>query len=260
MKCTNCGYENQQYFEFCPNCGAVSQDDVVSLNPAADKILPFLKDTLFLIICILSSVISLLSLKNGGIPVISILFTVFLWLTYAQAHKDCVNSNHLRSLSGTFFANYVIVYVIFGLVFLAGILFAIIFTAVADTTLISEALESFDLSADEYSGIFETVLSVSGWLIMFVCTLVSAIGILINFFGMRKIHKLAQSVYRSAENCELDLKCVKPAKIWLYVFGILQAVYALTLISADTYLDFTKAVCTAATLILTAILINKHFS
>ena len=83
MKCSNCGYESQEDFIYCTNCGtAVADAPAVSLNPVADKVLAVLKDRLFLVICILMSVSCVAALMCESIPIINILLTIFLWLTY----------------------------------------------------------------------------------------------------------------------------------------------------------------------------------
>ena len=53
-----------------------------------------------------------------------------MWLTYAQARKGILDSTHLRSLSGTTFAVYVINYVAAGCVAFVGIMIAFALTAV----------------------------------------------------------------------------------------------------------------------------------
>ena len=76
--------------------------------------------------------------------VINILLTVFLWLTYASARKDKVPTDHLRFISGTLFAQYVILFVAAGLCLLVGVIFAIAFNAFfSDPAYIESLLSGF---------------------------------------------------------------------------------------------------------------------
>ena len=93
----------------------------------ADQLLPALKDPLFLVVCILLSISCLLSLSAGSVPLIDILITVFLWLTYAQARKDIADAGHLRCVSGALYAQYVIVYVVAGLLLVVGVILMLYF-------------------------------------------------------------------------------------------------------------------------------------
>ena len=67
-----------------------------------------------------------------SVPLIHILITVFLWLTYAQSRKDVADAEHLRCVSGAVYAQYVIVYVAAGLCLLAGVIFAVSFSFLTD--------------------------------------------------------------------------------------------------------------------------------
>lgn len=126
MKCANCGFESEQNYSVCPQCQANTQS-----NPAAQKILCVLKDPLFLVICILMSISCAISLAADNLPLINILITVFLWLTYAQSRKEIADAKHLRFISGAVYANYVINYVIAGLVVILGVIFAVAFGLIA---------------------------------------------------------------------------------------------------------------------------------
>ena len=83
----------------CPNFESEEQI-VAPVQTVADRVLPALKDGIFLAICILMSASCLISLSMDSIPLINILATVFLWLTYAQSRKDIVDAKHLRCVSG----------------------------------------------------------------------------------------------------------------------------------------------------------------
>ena len=134
MKCNNCGFESEQEFNYCKQCGApinIGQVQPVSLNPAADRILPALKDKLFLTMCILFSAACVLNMALDGIPAITILFTVFMWIVYADARKGIVNERHLRNISGTVYASYILGNVVSILFLVVGGLMAFIMGKIA---------------------------------------------------------------------------------------------------------------------------------
>ena len=64
-------------------------------------------------------------------PLISILITVFLWLTYADAQKGFANEKHLQFISGTVYAQYVIMNVVSAILIVCGVLFGALFDMVA---------------------------------------------------------------------------------------------------------------------------------
>jgi len=119
MRCTNCGYESEDNFAFCQRCGAAAPETAPK-NPAADKVFALLKDPLFLALCILFTCAGVLSWGNIGIPIIVVLLSIFLWLCYADAKNGMVNVHHLRYLSGTVYANYVIFYIVGAICMVVG--------------------------------------------------------------------------------------------------------------------------------------------
>ena len=117
MKCNNCSFESEQDFAFCPNCSAPAGEPVsVSepiVNPVGERVMAALKDKMFLAICVLLTVASAIStFSGGGIPAIIILHTVFLWIAYSKVQKNIVDTKQLRNLSGTVYAQYVVLNVL----------------------------------------------------------------------------------------------------------------------------------------------------
>ncbi len=281
MKCIYCNFEHAEPFQFCPHCGAdnrysapvsVAPVSVAPVNVAAERILPALKDNLFLAICILISISTGFSLISGSISVINILLTIFLWLTYSKGRKNIVDSNHLKSISGTVFASYVINFVLYGLVIFLGIIFALIFVLASANTELNEAfMEGFaeglrisGMSPYEFEAMmgdigmgFESFTSVIGWVFFLVFTIVGTVGIIINALSLGKIHRLAKSTYKSVESGFLALNKVNAAKNWLIVLGVFSAISALSTLASGEFLATVAAGSDAAASIIAGVLINK---
>ena len=238
------------------NGGFQPEPDYVSVNLAKAKILPALKDTLFLVICILMTVSCGLSIIGGNIPLIAILLTVFSWLVYSAAKKDIADTKNLRSISGTVYASYIVMNVCAGIFIVCGLLFGAVFSSIAD---------SMDLIMDEIGPmdeatrlVFDLLFSGSGWIIAFVFLFMAGIILLINLLGYRKIHRFAKSVYVSIENHNPNMiEYADATKTWLWVFGIFGAVGALFSITSGVIATLAAG-CDAAVAIIAAILIKKY--
>lgn len=258
MKCENCGFESPQERPQCPIC----QTPLVTLpQTGTNPILAALKDQLFLVICILMSASCLLSLSMDSVPLIHILITVFLWLTYAQSRKDVADAEHLRCVSGAVYAQYVITYVSAGLCLVLGVLFSIIFSALLqDGSLVDSTLSAIadviEIDASAYA-IIESIISASGILVLVGCVLVAAIVTLINYFTLRYIHRFAQSVYQSIQTNVPVFKHTKAAMICLYVLSGCSAISALS--SFGDFLPMLSSAVSCATTLIAALLIQKYF-
>ena len=287
MKCNYCGYESESEFKFCPTCGAncqvelpkdepefVSQTenqnefqaepqidsqpapDYVSVNLAKEKILPALKDKLYLAICILMTVSCGLSMIGGSIPLIAILLTVFSWLVYSAAKKDIADTKNLRCISGTIYANYVITNVAAVCLIVIGLLCGLLFSAIAD---------SMDLLLDSVGGtdeatrlLVDLLFAGSGWFVALLFIFIAVIILLINLLGYKKIHRFAKSVYQSIENHNLDkIEYAESSKTWLWFFGIMSAIGAVLSIDGGAIAVLSSG-CGAASAIIAAILIKKY--
>lgn len=275
MNCKNCGFEYSEQYDYCPNCGTPKAEkqptgeqsqtvEAVSLNPAADKIMCALKDNMFLVLCILMSASCVLSL-NGGLPLINILITIFLWLTYADAQKGFANEKHLQSVSGTVYASYVITNVACGILIVCGALLGAIFGLFTNTPeFISEfeaVLREYDLSefGVEISDLPQALLALSGWIIAFVFIVIAAIGLVFNILGMRKIHRFAKSVYMGIMYQNPNFENPRTVKNWLLFFGICSAISAVSSLASGSITAAIATGCTAASEIIAYILIDKYF-
>lgn len=268
MKCNNCGFENQQNFDYCPNCGTKSEAsqpivaETVSLNPAADKIMCVLKDNLFLVLCILMSISCVLSL-SGGLPLINILLTIFLWLTYADAQKGFANEKHLQCVSGTVYASYVITNVTSIILIVCGILFGALVGMFAGTAEFAqgfnEAISQYDLGelVFSYEDIPQALMGLVGVLIGVVFVLVGVIALVVNILGIKKIHSFAKSVYMGIMFQNSNFMNPRATKNWLMFFGICSAITAVFSLLSEPVAAITSG-CDAAVAIIASSLINKY--
>lgn len=251
MRCTNCGFESSEYFAFCPKCGAKSSEET-PINYAADKVCSLFKDRLFLALCILFTCAGVLSWGNIGIPWIVILVSIFLWICYADAKNGIANVQHLRYLSGTVYANYVIFYIIGAICMVVG------------TIMLINMM--FEKEISPYAA-----LSIE---VAITFLVIGVIVLLINVFALRKIHRFLKSLYLGVMHGNTDFyKVCKVRESLIFcavVIGIPEVALMVSyffatsffddmLTSAVTFLAIASPGCLAAVFILAAILINKYF-
>ena len=260
MKCTNCGFESEQNGAFCPNCGAAVQTAMVRENPAGRKVLSALKDPLFLVICILMSAACVLSLAADSLPLLKILFSVFLWLVYAQSRKDSVDVKHLRCVSGVAFAQYIITYVLAGLVLLLGAGGAAVLAVLTDEAdfVVPVLGESVDAVTEE--GMLKVMELLSGGFFVLLFVLLAAIVVVTNLFTMRYIHGFAKSVYQSVEAGALKLKYATATPVVLFVLGGISAVSCLSATASGEILLVLTGAADSAAPIIAGLLIRKYLS
>ncbi len=249
MYCENCGTPYAEEDSFCANCGT-------SLKP--NFLLGPLNHPLFLTLCILITCGCGLTFIGGEISVINILLTIFFWLAYASAKKNVVSQSHLRSISGTLFASYVVNFVIFGIIALVGVLLAISLWLVGTGSWAASFLEIEgelqDVLAGGATGM--TFISVIAIFVFIVFLGIAVVGSIINILGCRKIHKFAQSLYLniSVENPIL----YKPATVsgWMIVLGIFVGLSALM---QDDFMLFVGNGAYSAAFFVGNVWIRKHF-
>lgn len=271
MKCKNCGFEYGEQYDYCPNCGtqnAVEQPnkqpvaEAVSLNPVADKVMSALKDSGFLVLCILMSISCVLSLK-GGFPLINILLTIFLWLTYADVQKGFANEKHLQSISGTVYASYVITNVVSIILIVCGVLFGVLVTAFAGTEEFAQgfdmAISQYDLGefAFSYEDIPQGLMGFAGVFIGGAFVFIGAIALVINILGTKKIHAFAKSVYMGIMFQNPNFQNPRAAKNWLMFFGVCSAIGAVLSVFSEPVVAIASG-CEAAATIIASVLIDKH--
>jgi len=259
MKCVNCGFEAATDFAYCPNCGTNQSTDA-SANQVAMRILPALKDKLFLVLCILVSVSCAMTLFSSGPDVISILFTIFLWLTFTKAQQDVADEKYLRCISGTVYAHYVILNVAAIIMIVAGVLLSSVLNVLlTDRSFVSEITGALDSYApglgSRLGGLFTAGL---GLIFMIIFVLVGVIMLVVNLFSNRYIHRFAKSVYKSLEVGQLELKHMNAAHIWLWVFGIFSGISCLGNLASGDILLILGSGASAAAPIIAALLVKKY--
>ena len=272
MYCPNCGSQMMDGTIFCTNCGSPMTPR--SMIVRGNRIIAALRDPLFLIICILWSVATAISTLNAGFfNVTSVLLTVFLWIVYAKAKRGETPQSALRCISGVVYAQYIVNFVLAGLVCLLGILLMVVFTVLRAEGM---SLSDFNMFIWEYLPeefwSMGASIATAFFVVIGITLIVAAAGIVvINLLGFRRIHRFAKSVYENAYD-DVSLPGAKAAHIWLLVFGIACAVSIPTsLFSVLLSGSVTGSVdgmgimsvlvmgCSAAVAILAAILVKKHY-
>lgn len=260
MKCENCGFEYDDAVGVCPNCNGVAAEPV-SVNPAADKVLGMLKDSLFLVICILVSVSCILSLSTGGVPLLQILMAVFLWIAFAQGRKGFADSSQLKNISGTIYANYVLVNIGTICIMVSGALIGLAWQFIADTAATQELIdEVIGLVGIENTYLVETLFDVSGLFVAGIFVAVGLVLLLINVLGFRKIHRLAKSTYQSVDFCVPNFENANGAKNWMVVFAVLELVSSASGFLAWQANAALTSACLGVCYILGSILVSRYLT
>ena len=277
MICSYCQSEIDNNLQHCPVCGApvpppadkapdyFSQANEVPAQPAfipqAPMINPLhtktdmlVKDALFLVICILQTVATALPLINDvrSFNVLSILITVFLWVIFADSKKDLPNPSHIRLVSGTLFAYYVILYVLAGILALCGII--CFFASSTIASLFTDAFSSQAIINSEFDRIF----SLGGGVIGFAFLIVAAMIVLINYFSYGKIHKFVKSCYENIQSGVNALENRSATSAWLIIFAVFLGLGALGSIS-NSIITALAYGCQTAICILAYLLIKKNY-
>ncbi len=264
MKCTYCGYENTRPGTSCASCGkefSAPQPPKVGPNPMENILFPLLKDSLFLVVCILESAAAALSLiKGSGIPVFNILFTIFLWIVFANASKNTLHIGALKGLSGTVYAKYIlqIISSVAGIVI--GVLhIPISFAIEKRIDFFFELLEEIDFLdpilpfLEHHSQLFFILLGV-----YFIANGILALCVYAR--GWKRIHQFTKSVYTSAELYTTNVLFSDKAAVWLIAFAILRVPFAFFNLLNTNLLSVLSGSSSAAAMLLCGILLRKYFS
>lgn len=257
MMCINCGYDNAENARFCQRCGSVLEYNQCSLS---ELMLRLLNDNIFMILCILYSVSIGFSLVSGGVPIVGIIMTTFLWLVFAQSKSGIITPKHLRYISGTIFASYVINWVLCGIVAFCGLFLAVLpFTMnkVKLWNIIYPEINSY------INGYFEdfNLITMNFYLLLVsaILIIIAIIGACLNVFGKRSMHRFAQSIYKNLECGQINLAKRSATQAWLIVFGTLNAISAALALTGGNMVSFLEEGCLSAVFIMSSVLVNKYF-
>ncbi len=287
MKCFKCNYENIEGARFCQNCGSnlelqaapapspapsvevppvytepqyqvptQAPIEALGFNPAGDRFISIFKDPLFLVLCIILSVASL------GFSPITVIIAIFSWLCFTAAKRESVNFNHIRAISGAVYADYIVTLVAGWILFGAGILVTILFsiaTAIGDVNI--------DLSNIPYQfrQYFYNIPTAVMGIIGIICGIVFiGIGIgvvIITRIGLKKIHNLVKSSYKSVESGIENYENVGGAAGWIIAYGVMTGINATSSLTSREPNIWTMFVnlCLGAACIIAFMLIKKYF-
>ncbi len=252
MRCINCGYENDENAHFCIKCGSSL---AYNRNPLEGIMTQLVKDSLFTVMCILYTAGVVLLLISRELPIIKILMVIFLWLLSAQCKNGIVDSKYMRCISGTIFASCVVRCILGGLLVVFGF-FLVAVAAMMETSsqwrkfyyIISPYIDRYSRIGGDYAYQFLAIMAV-------MLIMAAIIFTIINVAGIRSIHRLAKSLYKSLDEGKWNIVCGS-ARTWLMVFGVFTGYGALT--SGGVFSLFGGG-CVAAALILGSVLVKKYF-
>lgn len=245
-----------------PNCEQVQSEVVIEMKQP-DPVLTALQHPLFLVICILISAGCGLGIFSGNFSVIHVLLTIFSWLAYAKGRNGVADAGHLRCISGTVFASYVIQFILFGLIALCGILVAgLLLILGTNVSWLQWGLEQIDpeLVPDIYDASGQIALTVFAFIIAGIFLFIAAFGIIINILGYRKFHKFAQSVYLSVGAEKPVFYKPKTVQGWAIAFGVVYGLSALSALPDFQLFAFLSNASFSAVFIVSSFWINKNFS
>lgn len=263
MKCVKCGFESAEEFKYCSNCGAAVEDDTSpetrpEINPVAERFLTIFNDKLFITICILMTISCAFGIFSGDLNVINILIAIFLWLTYSKARKGVVSVEHLRCVSGSVYANYIIVNVVSGILIVCGFILSVAGSLLAMSGLpLDEFIDEIELSIPKYLQIQEEMYKIIGLVIGLSFIFAAALLLVVNLLGQRKIHRFAKSVYQAIYTGNPYFENPNAVKNWLMFFGVCSAISAVT--SINEIEMFISMGCMAAAEIIASVMVKRYF-
>lgn len=259
MKCKNCKFDIQGQLEFCPNCGARFDSTTTTIESTenhsffAEKLLPALNSNLFFVLCMLITVSCVLSFCSGGIPVINVLITIFLWIAFADAKRGIVNRTQLRNISGTIYALYIITNVASIIILVAGVICTVFSKSISLQEDVELELRGLFASANIDA---KALILVSG----IICIGVGVACLLINVLGVKKIHTFAKSVYSGHVDETFTFIGMKSAKTWLIVFTVLNAISAANSLLNGEAVGALSYLLATGMYVVPVILIDKHLA
>ena len=293
MYCKNCGREIGDA-KYCPLCGT-EQDTRLSdpenmFEPdhrsggsfVAERYRYIFRDPLFLVLVILETAACIIMLCSGsiasysstggnvsvniGADIPSILFTIALWLIFAQAKKPGpgFGTAGFTIASGVVKAIWILLWIVIGIMAVALVGFA----AVGGEILENLPPEIFDFDFDiDIPNALGASRTITPEMTLFIPAVIVAIIavvlivlIVINLLYVRKLHKFAKSVCVSLKTGMLDIKCAGAVRGWMIAGFVLECLSILTVFSGRiNALIVIAQICSAAATLIAAILIKRHF-
>ncbi len=266
MKCPHCDYEKTEAFAYCPKCGKPStrEPDPIVICPTP-RILSLIKSDLFFIVCILLTVGCGCMLLSAGFNVLTLLITIFSWLTYVGGRKNVVEHTHIKVISGSVYTIYVINNILAIITAICGVIYTL---ALSIPTILGgfniEEFISTKLTAEEYGPLalipftMVALISALAMVLGFILIALAIVILIFNLAGVKKIHRLIQSIYKSAEAGEENFVGVNKAQPWIIIFAVLSILSAISCVSANDIFGFLSESAFAAALIICNILVSKH--
>lgn len=264
MFCPKCGKAAAADSAFCVYCGQSLTKDL-SLKPSTgDSLFELSEKTNFLVITVMLSVSFALSFIMGSINIALGLTVLSLWFLFgaAKAKKECLKGAAIRISVITAKIQYILVFVLSGLIAFVGICFLVIFitegdglavlgdsfTESSNSLLVTLGKSSYDLSS--YVGSDEGILV--GIALMIAMFAIAIAAIILNLIFRRYF-----LYYFSA--IDNGLKGGTPVKLYdnslskrLLAFGIIGAVgFVVNLVSAVIDPSFTSIVAIMSSGVLT---------
>lgn len=235
-------------------------EPTIPLEPETKKPILAVKDPLFLVMCILISVSVAFAFN-----IFNLLLVIGMWIAFACVNNESTLLSGAKLCAGTMKANYIVLWVVIGLGYLAGVLIILLTLAAPvaftntyfiDSLLeidgVGEAFESVILSGVAYEVVLFIMLLFCG---IFTIIMATAL-IFVNIFFNRNVCKFANSIRDNIANGTPIIKA-KTVSIWLIVFSVFQGLSLLGLLY-----DFESLISTGtifATYIIAYIWIKKHF-
>lgn len=268
MKCPHCEFERDTAFSFCPMCGKSStREEVPTAVCPTPRILNLIKDDLFLALCILLTVGVGCSLLYSGLNLVFLLITIFAWLTYAGSKKNIVEHKHIRVISGSVYATYIINNILAIISAVCGVFYiiAIFIPALLGNIAPEELFNSNSLNTEGYGlmGLIPFTAIALLWalamVIGFILIIFAIVILVLNVAGIKKIHRLIKSIYQSAEVGEENIIGANKVGGWLITFAVISILSSIFWISNGNIFGLITEGCFAAVYLIFYILISRYF-
>ncbi len=224
-----------------------------------ERIAGALKSKQFFIICLLKVLSTILLLVDGNLSVLDILLTIFLWMVYTAANRDLIEPAYIRRVSGVIFAQYIINYVLAGLLLFIGVLLMGLSAVLRADPALADALETAleSLPAD-YAELFDMMISAIPAAALVVNGLAAGMVVLFNVFYTRTIHRFVQSCYQRLEDPQKPVVKISATRKWLMVTGTICALESIFMFAGAEVLATMSYGTLAAAYILGGITIKQY--